>query len=312
MPLPWLSNRYRVKSIALTNSVPVSDAAQAEAKQSATRTTSVQRPSGAGYWLAVGDETGMISVWSISAERPQAGFRLVSVPKLANMPLLAEGAQLDDCRMNSSSLDILKEHGAQIRTGAPLKAEAKDKLLAASDITKREDKTSQGFTPSNLIGFALPQGSGRVTMPMATRPSGFNHSQFFAPVALSSTTMDGNEHKKEKQLPNQGHQSQPSGVSFQSPIGSSISSNTGLLGASSMFISVRNEPRQAAPEVKSSTLQRSQSSQLAPKISTSSAVGPFGSIMQTVNINESSISIKSEEQIEEALEQEESSESYHS
>lgn len=123
--------------------------------------------------------------------------------------------------------------------------------------------------------------------------------------------MDGNEHKKEKQLLNQGHQSQPSGVSFQSPIGSSISSNTGLLGASSMFTSVRNEPRQAVPEVKSSTLQRSQPSQLAPKISTSSAVEPLSSLIQAVNTDESSISVKSKEQIEGAPEQEEASESYH-
>jgi WD40 repeat protein len=143
LQLPWLSSRDRVKSIALTNSVPASDAAQAEAKLIATSTKSLQRSKGTEYWLAVGDEAGMVSVWSISAERPNAGLRLVSVPKLANMPLLAEGAQLDDCTMNFSSLRILEEHGASFRNwtevdklegslagrvvivkaGAPLKAE---------------------------------------------------------------------------------------------------------------------------------------------------------------------------------------------
>jgi uncharacterized protein YjbI with pentapeptide repeats len=66
----------------------------------------------AEYHLAIGDAAGTISYWAISVAHPEAGFRLVAMPKHSGMPLLVNGANLKDCQMNLMSKYLLQQHGA--------------------------------------------------------------------------------------------------------------------------------------------------------------------------------------------------------
>jgi WD40 repeat protein len=136
---------------------PVLTSALADSKAVISRST-VAAPT-AEYRLAIGDAAGTISFWAISVKHPEAGFRLVNMPKHASMPLMVNTAILKDGQMSAMSKRLLEQHGGDVSQVNVVPDEVEP--------TKPESKTSPTGTSSNTGMFS----NSTTTSAPISRPS---------------------------------------------------------------------------------------------------------------------------------------------
>ncbi len=101
------------------------------------------------YLLALGDDAGVVSFWTISHSSVNARF--LDMPVQPMMVLGAIGTQLKSCHLNQQSQGLLEQAGAEVNEVNLIKDDVPEVLLPPSQSTANTVNTASTTTASILI-----------------------------------------------------------------------------------------------------------------------------------------------------------------